>query len=41
MLVKIKGTRDRTGTPQHWKWAARTSRVGFTNTEGFKETITK
>jgi len=41
MLVKIKGTRDRNGTPQHWKWAGGTSRVGFTNTEGFKESITK
>jgi hypothetical protein len=41
VLVKIKGTRDRTGTPHHWKWAAGTSRVGFTNTEGFKETIIK
>jgi hypothetical protein len=41
MLVKIKGTRDRTGTPHHWKWVAGTSRVSFINTEGFKDTIIK
>jgi hypothetical protein len=41
MLVELKGIRDRTGTPQHLKWAAGTSRVGFTNIEGFKESITK
>jgi len=37
MMVKIKGTRGRIGTPQHWEWVAGTSRVGFTSTEGFRE----